>query len=153
MLPQQGGLWDSTGLCCSLQQSLVPGVQAQELPQGLAWTAAPWLGKSPANNPGHCPGSPGVGLEHLGLLHLRRDGSAGVGAALARPGQVKSSFLLLFEILEHSLPLSQHRFGGSVCPQTHTSLGWVDRGITPCSAQLPEDGASPRSHSWLQRWV
>lgn len=71
MLPQQGGLWDSTGLCCSLEQSLVPGVQAQELPQGLAWTAAPWLGKSPANDPGHCPGSPGVGLEHLGLLHLR----------------------------------------------------------------------------------
>lgn len=55
----------------------------------------------------------------------------------------KSSFTLLFEILEHSLPLFA----------VDTSLGWVDRDIASCSVQLPEDGASPRSHSQLQSWV
>lgn len=65
VLPQQCGLWNS------LRRAPSQVWKPRSSHRDSARTAAPWLGKSSANDAGHWPGLPGVGSEHLGLLHLR----------------------------------------------------------------------------------
>lgn len=91
MLPQQRGLWNSLRAVLVPSQSHIPAVEAQELPQGLAWTAA-LAGEIICECLRALPWAARGGFGDLGLspvMDIRgypqgRDGSPGVGAALGR---------------------------------------------------------------------